>query len=255
LLVPAADTAVLQDDRYFMMDDHQVRLVSAQQVLEVEESRAPAEVLSVLVVSDRLNRYGLVVDRFLGETDLVVQPLDARLGKVPDISAAALLEDGSPVLIVDVEDMVRSTDNLLSGRRLPRVSRTASDRQSKPRRRVLVVDDSRTVREGQRKFLEQHGYEVEMAVDGMDGWNAVRIGRYDLVITDVDMPRLDGLDLVRRIKHDPHLQGLPVMIVSYKGREEDRLRGLEAGANAYITKSSFQDEAFLQTVTELLGES
>ena len=107
------------------MDEHQVELVSAHHVLEVQECQAQAAALPVIVVSDRFNRYGLVVDRFLGETDLVVQPLDARLGKIPDISAAALLEDGSPVLIVDVEDMVRSADNLLSGRRVPRAGRTA----------------------------------------------------------------------------------------------------------------------------------
>jgi len=255
LLVPKADIAVLQDDQYVMVDDHPVGLVSAHQVLEVQESHADAEALPVIVVSDRSNRYGLVVDRFLGETELVVQPLDPRLGKIPDISAAALLEDGSPVLIVDVEDMVRSTDNLLSGRRLRQVSRPARDTASKPRKRVLVVDDSMTVRAVQRKLLEQNGYEVEVAVDGMDGWNAVRVGHYDLVITDVDMPRLDGIELVRRIKHDPQLQCLPVMIVSYKGQDADRLRGLEAGANAYFTKSGFHDATFLQAVLNLIDAS
>jgi two-component system sensor histidine kinase and response regulator WspE len=211
--------------------------------------------LPVIVVSDRFNRYGLVVDRFLGETDLVVQPLNPRLGKVPDISAVALLEDGSPVLIVDVEDMVRSADNLLTGRRLPQVGRTAHEAALQLRKRVLVVDDSMTVRAVQRQLLEQHGYAVDVAVDGMDGWNAVRMGHYDLVITVVDMPRLDGIALVSRIRHDAQLQCLPVLIVSYKGRAEDRRRGLEAGANAYFTKSDFHDEAFLRAVIDLLGAS
>ena len=97
------------------------------------------------------------------------------------------------------------------------------------RKRVLVVDDSLTVRELERKLIESKGYEVEIAVDGMDGWNAVRTGHYDLVVTDVDMPRLDGIELVTLIKKDPRLNALPVMIVSYKDREEDRRRGLEAG--------------------------
>jgi len=90
-----------------------------------------------------------------------------------------------------------------------------------------VVEDSFTVRELERKLLANSGYEVEVAVDGMDGWNAVRTGRFDLIITDIDMPRMDGIELVGLMKKDPHVQSLPVMIVSYKDRPEDRQRGVE----------------------------
>ena len=120
---------------------------------------------------------------------------------------------------------------------------------------MLVVDDSLTVRELERKLLDQHGYEVEVAVDGMDGWNAVRTGHFDLVVTDIDMPRMDGIELVTLIKKDPHLKSLPVMIVSYKDRDEDRRRGLEAGADYYLTKGSFHDETLLQAVVDLIGEA
>jgi two-component system, chemotaxis family, sensor histidine kinase and response regulator WspE len=82
----------------------------------------------------------------------------------------------------------------------------------------------------------------------------VREGRFDLVVSDIDMPRLNGIELVRKIKADPRLQTLPVVIVSYKDREEDRLRGLEAGANYYLTKSSFHDDTLIQAVRELIGD-
>ena len=95
---------------------------------------------------------------------------------------------------------------------------------------------------------------MDVAVDGVDGWNAVRGGRYHLVISDVDMPRMDGIELVRSIKDDPRLQAIPVIIVSYKEREEDRIRGLDAGADAYLTKSSFHDQTLLDTVSDLIGE-
>jgi two-component system sensor histidine kinase and response regulator WspE len=88
----------------------------------------------------------------------------------------------------------------------------------------------------------------------MDGWNAVRTGVYDLIITDVDMPRMDGIELATLIKRDPQLKSLPVMIVSYKDREEDRIRGLEAGADYYLTKGSFHDETLLMAVVDLIGE-
>jgi two-component system sensor histidine kinase and response regulator WspE len=151
--------------------------------------------------------------------------------------------------------MVRSIDNLLSGRRIGRLETGTTTAVRRPAKRVLVVDDSITVRELERQLLEGHGYKVDTAVDGMDGWNTVRSGHYDLVVSDVDMPRMDGIELVRRIKLDPVLRSLPVVIVSYKDREEDRLRGLDAGANCYLTKSSFHDQTFLDRVVDLIGEA
>ena len=210
--------------------------------------------LPVVVLGDRSTRYGLVVDRFLGERELVVQPLDPRLGKVKDISAAALMEDGAPVLIVDVEDMMRSIEKLIASGTLANMHPAQLDSPRKKRKRILAVDDSLTVRELERKLLVSRGYLTDVAVDGMDGWNAVRSGVYDLVITDVDMPRMDGIELATLIKKDAQLKSLPVMIVSYKDREEDRLRGLNAGADYYLTKGSFHDERLLEAVMDLIGE-
>ena len=117
-----------------------------------------------------------------------------------------------------------------------------------------MAEDSLTVRELERKLLVQRGYLVDVAVDGMEAWNDARLGHYDLIISDVDMPRLNGIDLVRNLKRDPRLSPTPIIIVSYKDRDEDRLRGLEAGANHYLAKSSFHDDSFLTTVTDLIGE-
>jgi two-component system sensor histidine kinase and response regulator WspE len=111
------------------------------------------------------------------------------------------------------------------------------------------------VRELERKLLAGRGYLTEVAVDGMDAWNAISAGTYDLVITDVDMPRLDGIQLARRIKQDPRLRSLPVLVVSYKDRDEDRLHGLAAGADYYLTKGSFHDETLIQAVIDLIGEA
>ena len=185
-----------------------------------------------------------------------MQPLDPRLGKIKDIAAGALMEDGSPVLIVDVEDLIRSMDKLVVRRAPePRCRAARGRRRQEARKRVLVVDDSLTVRELERKLLGNRGYDVEVAVDGMDGWNAVRTGHFDLVVTDIDMPRMDGIELVALINKDPNLKSVPVMIVSYKDRDEDRQRGLEAGAAYYLTKGSFHDETLLQAVVDLIGEA
>jgi two-component system sensor histidine kinase and response regulator WspE len=205
----------------------------------------------VILIGDQAGRYGLAVDRFIGEYDMVVRQLDPRLGKVDSISSAALMDDGSPILIVDVEDLTRSVETLLHGGRLRGLGRSEMVRIH--RKRILVVDDSITVREVQRSLLQNRGYEVDVAVDGMDGWNALHAGSYDLTITDVDMPRMNGIDLVTRIKADPKLNALPVIIVSYKDRTEDRMRGLEAGADRYLMKSSFHDQTLLTAIEELIG--
>jgi len=254
LPVPHDRIRTIEGRQFFDHDGTAIGLVQASQVLDLA-GPAPADPMPVVVVSDRGQQFAMIVDAFLGERDLEVRPLDPRLGKVPDVSSASLLENGDPVLIVDVEDLVRSIDNLLSGRRLSRVEFEQLATESRPRKRILVVDDSITVRELERQLLHSRGYAVDVAVDGMDGWNAVRGTPYDLVVTDVDMPRMDGIGLVSLIKADPVRREIPVVIVSYKDREEDRLRGLDAGANRYLTKSSFHDETFLDTIVDLIGEA
>lgn len=253
--LPREEIELLEGRQYFNVDSRPVGLFSAHQVLGGGEPTLAGDALPVIVVGEHGNAYGLVADRFLGERELVVQPLDARLGKVKDIAAGALLEDGSPVLIVDVEDMLRSVDKIVSAGTLSKVRHSADRVAVKKRKRVLVIDDSLTVRELERKLLDQQGYEVEAAVDGVDGWNAARTGHFDLIITDIDMPRMDGIELVTLLKKDANLKSLPVMIVSYKDREEDRLRGLDAGADYYLTKSSFHDETLVQAVIDLIGEA
>ena len=102
-------------------------------------------------------------------------------------------------------------------------------------------------------MLTGRGYQVDVAVDGQEAWHLLKAQRYDLLVTDVDMPRLDGIELVKRIRADRALHGLPVVIVSYKDRPEDRIRGMEAGADYYLTKGSFEDEKLVQAVRELIG--
>src|SRR5207247_8154290 len=131
--------------------------LSVHEVLECDGARAPGADMPVVVLGERSTRYGLVVDRFLGERELVVQPLDPRLGKVHDISAAALMEDGSPVLIVDVDDMVKSIEKLVSRGGLSPVLGAGSASSARKSKRVLVVDDSLSVRELERKLLAARG--------------------------------------------------------------------------------------------------
>jgi two-component system, chemotaxis family, sensor histidine kinase and response regulator WspE len=257
--VPLAEIGAVEGRRQFMLDGRAVGLVEAATVLDLGSVERGADgTVSVIVVSHGRGAeeswYGLVVDRFRGESDLVVRPLDIRLGKVPHVAAASVGEGGEPLLIVDVDDVVHSVRQFLSEGKLRGGTRDIGVELSR-RRRVLVVDDSLTVREVERQLLARLGYEVDVAVDGADGWNAVRGGRYDLLVTDVDMPRMNGLELVAAVRREPRLADLPIIIVSYKDREEDRLAGMHAGANAYLTKGAFRDDSFARTVRDLIGSA
>ncbi|CAH0298444.1 hybrid sensor histidine kinase/response regulator [Pseudomonas brassicacearum] len=245
------DIVQVEGRQHFWHEGRHIGLVAASQLLNRPAPQGSSQTLKVVVIRERETIYGVAVERFIGERTLVVLPLDERLGKVQDISAGALLDDGSVVLIVDVEDLLRSVDKLLDTGRLERIAR--QNQAQAPRKRILVVDDSLTVRELQRKLLLNRGYDVAVAVDGMDGWNALRSENFDLLITDIDMPRMDGIELVSLLRRDNRLQSLPVMVVSYKDREEDRRRGLDAGADYYLAKASFHDDALLDAVVELIG--
>ncbi|QMV64364.1 hybrid sensor histidine kinase/response regulator [Pseudomonas berkeleyensis] len=254
LRLPRSAIVQLEGRQHFWLDDEHVGLISAAQLLQCAEKQGEDDSIPIVLIRDREQYHGLAVEAFLGEFTLVLMPLDPRLGKVRDVAAGALLHDGTPVLILDVDDLLNSVGKLLGDGHLDRVDHSSNARQAVSKR-VLVVDDSLTVRELERKLLLSRGYQVSVAVDGMDGWNALRAEAFDLLITDIDMPRMDGIELVTQVRQDPRLRSLPVMVVSYKDREEDRRRGLEAGADYYLAKASFHDEALLDAVQTLIGEA
>lgn len=253
--IPSNNVKVLEGHQFVTIDGQHIGIVGASLVFGFGSQVVEGDEMSVVIIGNHEKSYGVVVDRIIGQKELAVQSLDPRLGKIDDISATALLEDGSPVLIIDVDDLVYSVDSLIKKNRIGKVQQTLSEVLEQELKHILVVDDSLTVREVERNLLEKAGYSVDIAVDGRDGWNAIRSNQnYDLIISDIDMPRMDGFELVRLIKSDRSYSSIPVIIVSYKERAEDRRRGLDAGADYYLTKGSFHDNTFLNAVTDLIGE-
>jgi len=251
--VPLTEVRTMEGQRYVMLNERPLTLVSARTAFGYPEREQRTKLLNVVVLSEHGQRFGMVVDEFRGERDLVVRPLDSRLGKIEDIAAAAVMSDGSTALIVDVDDLARSVERLLrDGRARGRAPETA-ERPGK--KRVLVVDDSITVREAEKQVLTNRGYHVDVAVDGFEGLHAAKRSQYDLIVTDIDMPRMNGLELVRTLKADEKLRTIPIIIVSYKNREEDRQAGLAAGAEFYLNKSSFHDDRLVEVIGKLLGET
>lgn len=192
--------------------------------------------------------FAFAVDRLVDQAELSVKRLDPRLGKIPGVSAASLDESGHPLLILDMDDI------LLSAAGAP-ATLAAAEAGDLLAPHILVVDDSHTVREMERRLLVRAGYAVTAAQNGQEAWNLLRLNDYDLLISDVDMPQMNGIELVTRTRENPRLARIPVIILSYKDREEDRRRGLDAGADFYLTKSAFDNGSFLQAVVDLIGEA
>ncbi len=264
LVINVNELQTIEDRQFFRFAEHNIAIIKMQDLLELSATLIPNELLNIVIISDRQHFYGLIVDKFIGEYDVVVRPLDPRLGSVPNINSVTVTLGGTPVLIFDVESLLHSIDALLSGRRPDKIASSALNATvlgiDNSEKRVLVVDDSLTVRELERRLLENHGYQVTTAIDGMEAWQLLRNSYnrripFELLISDIDMPRMNGIELIKRLRQEAEFSRLPVMVVSYKDSEEHRLQGLEAGANYYLTKRSFEDNAFIEAVIDLIGKA
>jgi two-component system chemotaxis sensor kinase CheA len=203
--------------------------------------------LALVQVGER--RVALRLDELLEETEVVVRPIRAH-GRVavPHLSGAALLAGGSVALVLNVPTAIATALGLPG-----ESGAIAEPRPEQTRRRVLVVDDSITTRTLESSVLEAAGYEVLTAVDGADGWRLLQERGADLVVSDVEMPRMDGLQLTEAMRASQRFRETPVVLITALESPEHRSRGLEAGADAYLGKSSFEQEGLLETVRELLG--
>jgi two-component system, chemotaxis family, sensor kinase CheA len=196
------------------------------------------------------SRVAVACDQVIGELEVVVKPLGPLLEGVHGYLGAAILEDGRPMLILDPSYLLRGAGE----RDTALLVDTDDRRETREAPKVLVVDDQFTVRELQRSILGAAGYRVRTACDGREALAILNAeGGFDIVVTDVQMPEMDGLELLAAIRGDPERAALPVIVVSSRGREEDRERGAEAGADAYIVKNEFDQQALLHTVERLVG--
>lgn len=191
-------------------------------------------------------RLGLLVEEISGDREVVVKDLRAPLVRVRNVAGAGLLGTGEVVVIL------RPTDLLRSSQKARGLAAPLPGPEEKRQTAVLVVDDSITTRTMEKNLLEAAGYRVRVAVDGIDAWTALKSETFDLVVSDVDMPRMDGFDLTARIRSDPKLQDLPVVLVTALESREDKERGIEVGANAYVVKSSFDQSNLLEIIRRLV---
>jgi two-component system, chemotaxis family, sensor kinase CheA len=212
------------------------------------DAPAPGPKPPAIIVAAGGRRLAVTCDRLLGEEDVVLKPLESPLANVRGYLGTAVLGDGSIALVLDPLELLRGTER-------PRRTRSGAEpAKPAPRSKVLVVEDSFTVRELQRSVLEAAGYDVTTAENGRLALEQLHADSdIGLVVTDLEMPELNGLELTAVIRNDPTHSSLPVVIVTSLGGDDDRQRGIDAGADAYVVKTAYDQQALLATVGRLIG--
>ncbi len=202
---------------------------------------------TVVVVRDGENKLGLLVDAIVDREEMVVKPLPAHLKNLRLVTGATVSEAGAVVAVLHAPELMRlARDTADRGRA---VQGTGEEQGA----RILVVDDSVNTREIEKSILEAYGYLVDTAEDGQEALEKARETPFDLVVTDVEMPRMDGFTLTERLRADPRLRSVPVVIVTSLEQEQDKKRGIAVGADAYIVKRAFDQSNLLDTVKSLIG--
>jgi chemotaxis protein histidine kinase CheA len=209
------------------------------------EPAAGADVM-IVIIRDGEDKLGLIVDEIIGREEMVVKPLPSHLQNLHMVSGVTIGERDSIINVLHVPELFKQSHEIGEPRRVPQasVARAAT---------VLVVDDSINTREIEKSILEAYGYIVATAEDGEEAFEKTRENLYDLVITDVEMPRLDGFSLTRRLRDDERYRNVPIIIVTSLEKDEDKKRGITVGANAYIVKGAFDQSNLIETVQTLIG--
>ncbi|MEK6759524.1 MAG: hybrid sensor histidine kinase/response regulator [Deltaproteobacteria bacterium] len=232
-----------------------VSVARLSQILELpdeEKARAGAkeknEASPCVIISSGADRLAVIVDELLDEQEVVLKQGGGLLKRVRNVSGTTILGSGEVCIILNPSDMIKTVHK----RHAQAVSKPEAAKDNEGKKTVLLVEDSITTRTQEKRILVGAGYEVVMAVDGLDAISLISTQRFDAVVSDIMMPNMDGLALTARLRQDARYKDIPIVLVTTLASDEDKKRGLEAGANAYIPKPSFDQKIFLDTLSRLL---
>ncbi len=246
------DIRTVENRETIALSGQAVALVRLGDVLEMPRKGAAGESadrVQALVLGLGPERIAFRVDEILGEQEVLVKNLGPQLARVRNVAGACVLGTGQVVPVLNVHDLMKSAVKRAAA---PLVPATVEEPAGAWQRSVLVAEDSITSRALLKNILESAGYRVTTAVDGIDAYTALKTGTFDLLVSDVEMPRMDGFDLAAKVRSDKQLAELPVVLVTALESREHRERGIDAGANAYIVKSSFDQSNLLEVIRRLI---
>ena len=250
-LVDYSEIFAIEGRETIILDDRPVSVARLADLLELpppsEEDDTATDRFPCIILKVGDDRLGLLVDALIDEQDVVLKRQSRLLQRVRNISGATILGTGEVCVVLNPQDLLESV------RKYAGSVKTERPVESKPIQQVLLlVEDSIATRTQEKRILEAAGYEVVTAVDGLDGLNKLKTRQFDAVVSDIQMPNLDGLELTARIRSDSQYSDLPIVLVTSMATDEDKRKGAEAGANAYITKSAFNQDVLLDTLRRLV---
>ena len=241
-----------------LVDEQPVSLVRLSDILELARNSAemePTHYLRGIVLSSGLGRVAFLVEEVLGEQEVVIKALLSPLKRVRNVAGVCMLGTGRVVPVLNVPDLLKSAVKASSATFISTQDSSAEKQGASSKHSILVVDDSITARTLLKHILESAGYRVTTAVDGVEGYTALKTDAYSLVVSDVEMPRMDGFALTAKIRADKQLATLPVVLVTALDSRDHRERGIDVGANAYIVKSRFDQSNLLEATRRLISIS
>ena len=241
------EVATVQNKEIIDLGGRGVSLVRLADVLELPEADSVTEQLQAVVVTVGEQSIAFVVDEVMSEREVLMKRIGPQLSRVRNIAGATLLGSGKVVPVLNLPDLIKSALQVRHPAKPPPSQPVPVARQ----RRILVVEDSITSRMLLKNILESAGYGVTTAVDGVEALTILKNGNYDLVVSDIDMPRMNGFELTARLRGEKEYAELPVVLVTALASREDRERGIDVGASAYIVKSRFDQSDLLETVQRL----
>jgi two-component system chemotaxis sensor kinase CheA len=207
--------------------------------------------IHALIIEAFSKKIAFLVDEIIEEHEVLVKPLGALLPKARNILGAAIVGSGDVILVLDPNSLIRNSVSLS-----PKLVHTDQEKKNPKKKAhkktILIVEDSITSRMLLKSILESAGYHVSVANDGVEGLTTLKTGSFDLVISDIEMPRMDGIELTEQIRADQRFARLPIILVTSLETQEHREKGASAGANAYITKSNFTQTNLLETIQRFI---
>lgn len=231
-----------------------IPVISAAELLRINErpggqnsSASNASDLLLIIIQNQFGKMAMLVDRLLDERSMMIKPLPKHMQQQPLVSGMVLSQDNQLVSILQVPvlmEMAQKQGQPRTAAPKPQVRQNSWH--------VLIVDDSLNTREIEKNVLEAHGYQVTLAEDGFSGLQKARLTQFDAVLTDVEMPVMDGFSLTKALRAEDNYQHIPIIIVTSRAKEEDRRRGIQVGADAYIAKGDFEQDSLIETLKMLL---
>jgi two-component system chemotaxis sensor kinase CheA len=250
LRVPVRDIHSMAGRDVLLLGETPIPVASLAETLGLPGKSAPraGDLISAVILVSGEQKVAFVVDGFLTEQEVLVKSLGSRIQRTRHVTGATLMPTGKVALVINAASITRTA--------LGQATRRLAFEDEKPREtrrgRLLVVEDSLTTRTLMKSILEAAGYEASVAADGAQAWKMLGEKSVDLVVTDVEMPNMDGFELTSAIRRSEQLARLPVVLVTSRGSDEDKRRGISVGADAYLVKSGFDQENLLQTIRQLL---